>query len=253
MKPVEVDCIYINGDSWAYGSELRDQQRLDVKDDFAPVHDQYRQLHNWAGLLGKYYNLPVINSAWAGGSNQRIVRTALADITDLICKKKRPFVIIAWTQLQRFELFNNATGFWQDFVGPLADNSQHPIANEIWGKYSSDASDLTQYLQQIILMDAFLKQNRISYIGTNVFRHNWSILEDHAHDPQFASHFWQITRKVGLDQHLYNASISQMLAPHVDVTYGPGGHPLELGQQYIADYFKTKIDSLYQFKTPGTR
>jgi hypothetical protein len=226
---------------------------LDITDDFDPIHDHYRQQHNWAGLLGRYYNLPVINKSWAGGSNQRIVRTTVADVTDLLRQGRKPFVILAWTQLQRFELFNAETGFWQEFVGPLADNSQHPIGNEIWGRYSSDASDLTTYYQQLILIDAFLKQNQTAYLGTNVFRHNWNIVEDLAQDQQFAPHLWQLTRRIGLDNHLYNVSMSQMLATQTDVTYGPGGHPLELGQEYLAQHFKNKIDSLYQFKSPGTQ
>ena len=70
IESVDVNTLYINGDSWSYGSELRDPTALDITNDFDPVHDKYRRQHNWAGLLGKQLVLPVVNNSWAGGSNQ---------------------------------------------------------------------------------------------------------------------------------------------------------------------------------------
>jgi hypothetical protein len=248
MIDLDIDCLYINGDSWSYGSELRDPTALHIKNDFDKVHDTYRQQHNWAGLLGQYYKMPVFNHAWAGGSNQRILRTALTDLTTLVRTGRKPFAIIAWTQMQRFELFSAEQDNWVEFVGPAADN-KHPIGHQIWGKYSTDRSDLTVYLQQLVLMDAFLKTNNIPYLGTNIFRHNFNILEDYAKDPYFAPYLHQLSKTVQLSQHLYNVSVSQILTPHLDVVYGAGGHPLELGQQIIAEYFKNKINQQYSFKT----
>lgn len=247
MINLDVDCLYVNGDSWTYGSELRDPTRLDIRDDFDPVHDAYRQQHNWAGLLGKIYNLPVINSGWAGGSNQRILRTAVTDITELVRQGRRPFAIISWTQMQRFELYNGETDHWIEFVGPSAQHNRK-IGLEIWEKYSNDRGDLLQYLQQVILLDAFLKTNSVPYVGTNIFRHNFNILEDYAMDPQFAPHLYQLSKTVNLSRHLYNVAVSQILTPHLEIKYGPGGHPLELGQQFIAEHFRNKIDQQYTFK-----
>lgn len=247
MIDLDVDCLYVNGDSWVYGSELRNPTRLDITNDFDPIHDTYRQSVNWAGLLGQQLGLPVINSGWAGGSNQRIMRTAISDITNLKREGRKPLTIIAWTQMQRFELYEAKTHRWIEFVGPAAADNRK-IGLEIWENYSSDRSDVHMYLQQLILMDAFLKTNQVPYIGTNIFRHNWNILEDFAKDPEFAPHLYQLSKTIDLADHLYNVSISQILTPHVDIVYGAGGHPLERGQEIIAEHLHSKIIQQYRLK-----
>lgn len=247
MIDLDVDCLYVNGDSWVYGSELRDTTRLDITNDFDPVHDTYRQRVNWAGLLGKKLSLPVINSGWAGGSNQRIMRTTLSDITNLKREGRRPLAIIAWTQMQRFELYDAKSQHWIEFVGPTAAGNRH-IGLDIWKNYSTDRSDVLMYLQQLVYMDAFLKTNNVPYLGTNIFRHNWNIMEDYAKDPDFAPHLYQLGNTVKVANHLYNVSISQILTPHVDVAYGAGGHPLERGQEIIAEHLHSKLVQQYQLK-----
>jgi hypothetical protein len=242
IEPVAVDSLYINGDSWAYGSELRDPTALDITNDFDPVHDAWRRAHNWTGHLARSYDLELVDSSWAGGSNDRILRTTISDVTRLLQQGKKPFVVIAWTQLQRFELF--ADGHWKEFVGP-SDASTPSIGFEIWEKYSSDYSDLMRYLQQVILLDAFLKVNNVPYFGTNVFRHNYAILEDHARNPAFKPYLYQLGKTVKLERHMYNYAISQILTAHLDVDYGAGGHPLERGHTIIADYLKAQLDQRF--------
>ena len=252
MIDLDVDCLYINGDSWAYGSELRNQSRLDITNDFDPVHDKYRRQHNWAGLLGRQLNLPIINNSWAGGSNQRIMRTTLSDLTNLKREGRKPFAVIAWTQMQRFELYDAKNEHWHEFVGPAAANNPK-IGLDIWQNYSTDRSDVLMYLQQLVYMDAFLKTNSVPYVGTNIFRHNFNILEDLAVDPQFAPYLHQLSKVVGIERHLYNASVSQILIPHLDIKYGPGGHPLEAGQLVIAEHFKNKINQEFNITITGTK
>lgn len=247
MIKLDVDCLYINGDSWSYGSELRDASRPDITNDFHAVHDAYRQKHNWAGLLSRLLGLPVVNNAQAGGSNQRVMRTTLADITNLKREGRKPLAVIAWTQIQRFELYEAQKSNWRSFVGPLAENTP-AIGLDIWKNYSSDRSDVQIYLQQLIYMDSFLKTNGVPYLGTNVFRHNWNIMEDYSKDPEFAPHLHHLSNTVKVDNHLYNVSISQVLTPHLDVIYGPGGHPLERGQEIIAKHLYTKLNQQYQLK-----
>jgi hypothetical protein len=149
--------------------------------------------------------------------------------------------------MQRFELYDSKAHHWIDFVSPAAENNRK-IGLEIWERYSNDRSEVHLYLQQLIYMDAFLKMNNVPYIGTNIFRHNWNLLEDFAKDPEFAPHLYQLSNNVHLTKHLYNVSISQILTPHVDIKYGVGGHPLERGQEIIAEHFYNKLKQHYQLK-----
>ena len=238
-----VDTLYVNGDSWTYGSELRNPTRLDITNDFDPVHNAYRQAHNWTGQLSRAYDLPLVDGSWAGGSNDRIVRTTIADVSKLLQSGKKPFAIVAWTQLQRFELFSE--GHWKEFVSPK-DTSTPPIGFEIWEKYSNDYSDVMRYIQQIILLDAFFKVNNVPYLGTNIFRHNYNVMEDYARDPSLKPYLYQLGKTVKMERHMYHYAISQILTAQIDVEYGAGGHPLERGHTLIADYLKAQLDQRFK-------
>jgi hypothetical protein len=66
------------GDSWMYGDELLDP---DLVQKHADAHccwhqnDQYRNSHNFLGLLGDHYKVPIENFGIAGGSMQSSIWT----------------------------------------------------------------------------------------------------------------------------------------------------------------------------------
>ena len=77
------DCLLINGDSYT-----------------APTsHTVY------ADVLGQDLSLPVINLAFAGSNNDRILRSTLEQVIKLKNENKNPLVIVGWSFIRRLEVW----------------------------------------------------------------------------------------------------------------------------------------------------
>ena len=247
-KLVAVDCLYACGDSWTFGSELRDPDR-DSNNDFDEVSSIYRNIYSWPALLGQQFNLEVINDGQAGASNHFIIRKAIKGITNLLRAGRRPFVILPWTQLQRLEIWDAKAEHYVNAVGP-ADSTSPAIAFDIWGNYSSDFSNVQEFLQQNILLDGFMKTHNISYLSTNVFKENYELMQKFINDEREFGHlFHHMSSQVGMEQHLYHIALKQIVEQHEGISYGKGGHPLKDGHKIIADYLQAQIEKRFKFKT----
>ncbi len=242
----QFDCIYTNGCSWTYGSELRNPEYPQVVSDFESVHDLYRQQYNWPHLLATGFDVPVYNGSLAGGGNDRILRTTIQGVNQLVQQGARPFVIIAWSQLHRFELPESG-GNWRPFAGP-GENNLPTAAKEIYGRWSSDHSDVEQWIVQMICLDAFLKNLGLDYLATTVFSKSYRIFEQMTIDQYFAPNLNYLKNQKILKSHLLHYSLESYLKQHEGVVYGPGGHPLERGQELIKDYFRQHMLSQFQFQ-----
>ena len=247
-QTINVDCLYVNGDSWVRGSELIDPTS-DVTDHFDHVHEQYRMKHQWGKLLADSLGLEFIDGSMAGGSNDYILRTTVKDVSQLRREGRRPLVIVAWSQLQRFELPIGPDGsLYHALVTPA--NSDNPkAALEIWSKFSSDRSDLVRWLGHIILLDSFLKVNGINYFGTTVFASPYRILESFIKTKDFEPYLYQLATNVNLHRHMLNFSLESILLQYDAVAYGPGGHPLAEGHVLLAKYLQAQLEQRYTIKT----
>jgi len=185
--------IYTNGCSWTFGSELADVQQA------------------WPYLLGTALGATVDNQAEPGTSNGSIVRRTVRDINEYVRRGLRPTVIIAWTQLHRFELpIGNSHGqYYYNFVSPK-DTDVPPVGLEIWQNWSDDVTDRERFELYKQLLGAYLAQNQIEYYFFNTF------------NSVGPNSFELVTQ--GLEQ-------------------GPYRHPLEQAQSKISKHVLTKINS----------
>lgn len=247
-QTINVDCLYVNGDSWVRGSELIDPTSS-VTNHFDAVHETYRMKHQWGKLLADSLGLDFIDGSLAGGSNDYILRTTLKDVSQLRRDGKRPLVMVSWSQLQRFELPIGPDGsLYQALVSPaVSDNPRAAI--EIWTKFSSDRSDLIRWLGQIISLDSFLKVNGITYFGTTVFASPYRILESFIKTKDFEPYLYQLATNVNLHKHMLNFSLESILLQYDNVAYGPGGHPLAEGHELLAKYIQAQLEQRYTIKT----
>lgn len=244
--PVEADVIYVAGDSWVHGSELIDPKSPGVLDHFDPVHEEYRTRNFWPKQLANKYRLPVVDGSYPGAGNDRILRTTVRDVTMLRKQGRKPFVIVCWSQLHRFELPQQSE-VWRPFVSP-AESDLPRCVTDIWREWTTDRTDLIKWLQQIILLDAFLKQNNILYFGTTVFKESYWQLEKYIKHTELEAYSYQLSTNVDLTKHMYNFSLEGILLQKSDILYGPGGHPLLKGHTVIADYIKEQLDTRFYFK-----
>lgn len=237
------DCLYVNGDSWVYGSELLDPLS-DPRDHFLPEHDRYRTSHYWPRLLANRLGLDLINGSEAGAGNDRIVRTTVEHIGQLIIEGRRPLAVIAWSQLQRFELPRG--DIYRSYVSS-AESDVPNCVREIWGSYSSDRTDFYRWALQIILLDGFLKANSVEYLGTTVFKENYWYFEKICKEEKFRPYLSQLVSRADIRKHLLNISMESVLLQYPDTKYGRGGHPLEQGQRYLAEHFEQQLRQRFNF------
>lgn len=217
MKNINVDILYCNGDSWAYGEELEN-----TDDSFVNV-------------VAKNYKLPVINSALPGGSNQRIIRTTIEDVSRLLIQGKKPFVLIAWTLPHRFELYSADKKEFVTFSNPNS-SADEQLSNAIWSKWSSNKTDVVNFLTQVISLQSFLKQNNIPYFMTNVFKIVYELLDDEEiklYQSQIDTNFY-----------MYNLPLKVLLTPYINIKWGLE-HPLEEGHLIIAKFLIEHLNIRY--------
>ena len=88
--------LYVNGDSWTYGQELRD----DTTDDLS-----YKFYNTWPWHVAQHFQIPqLVNEGQGGGSNDRIFRKTIDYIRNYKGKPSELLVIVAWTTYERLEL-----------------------------------------------------------------------------------------------------------------------------------------------------
>lgn len=243
------DCLYVCGDSFTYGSELIDPISS-VQDHFDPVHEKYRLAHYWPRLVADQLGLELFDGSAPGASNDRILRVSMYDISQLVMEGRRPLVVVAWSQLQRFELPEGPRGeHWRSFVGPK-EPSIPRVAIDIWKAWNSDRSDVVKWLQQIISLDVFLKANAVDYFSTTVFNQSYRLYEQYCFsgDNFFKPYLTQIRQHVNLSRHALNFAMDTVLGHYDDVDYGPGGHPLARGHELLAEQILTQLGTRFQIQ-----
>lgn len=218
MKKITVDTLYSNGDSWTYGDELNN------KDDC------------YVNLISKNYNLPLINNSLPGGSNERILRTTIQDVSTLLKQGKKPFVIVAWTLPHRFELFDTESDDFAVFAGPKFSKDPE-LGKLIWSRRSSDKSDVIMFLTQVISLQSFLKQNDIPYYMCNVFKILYELL-----DPKLLEIYQS---QIDTNLYMYNLPFKVLLTPYINIKWGENFHPLSEGHCIIARFLIEQINIRY--------
>lgn len=233
MNKIKIDhnVLYCNGDSWACGDELGEGTEYS--------NEEYRLKNSFPGLIADYYNLELINSAVAGGCNHRTVRTTINDIAELKLKGITPFALITWTFPHRFELFKKSENKWINFNSPNNKETAE-VGNLIWNEFSSDYSDLIIMINQVIMLESFLKKNNVPYLMVNIHSLQYPILsrqESNNFESQLDGKFYFI-----------KFFLKDYLLTYPDVVWGPRGHPLEHGHKIVFDFLKTHIDLRFEFK-----
>lgn len=249
QKPITADCLYVCGDSWTRGSELIDPTSQDPNH-FAEVHDAYRSAHHWPKLVADKLGVELVDGSMAGASNDYMLRVTMYDVSRLLMEGRRPFVIVSWTQLHRFELPKGPEGDrWKSFVSPRENNIPR-FTKELWREWSSDFTDVVKWVQQMICLDDFLKVNQLDYLSNTVFNSSYHLYERYVREKEdyFAPYLYQIKKNINLSRHSLKFSLEMYLKQYADVDYGPGGHPLCRGHELLAEQILAQINSKFQFQ-----
>jgi len=187
----------------------------------------------WPYLLAKQNNWQINNLGKGGGSNDRSIRLIFDNIN------KYDLIIIAWTIHDRFEVsFNDEL---VDVNIGYAKKVNLEWVEEYYKHHYDRLYSYSSWFRQILMLQAYLEKMGQKYIMVNAF----DIWGD-------------------LGKHLYEEYMTDLgyLADQIDATYypgwpgagmcewmgdcpkGPGGHPLELGHQRIAEKINEHIRHL---------
>jgi|TARA_Y100000310_G_scaffold69384_1_gene64869 hypothetical protein len=140
----EYNYLYVNGDSYTFGLDLE----IHLKD-------------RWSKILSEKLNCIEINESINGGSNDRMIRKFFEWTLKNKNKLKDTFVILGWTVPYRYEIFYE--GKWTPRkVGDYYEDVLTRVG-EIECDYFHDEVLKRKFIEQIILVQNFLKLKNINY------------------------------------------------------------------------------------------
>ena len=163
---------------------------------------------SWPSWLEIDSSQLIINLSQPGFSNDAIIRTATNAIEDhhgLI-----DTVIIAWTTPHRIEL--NA-----QHLTPTSHRKYGSICDTVFLDWQEDWA-IDKFRSQVLMMKGFLKSRKIKYLFVRTFD----------------------VPELGIGGWVPGSMVEWM----GDCPKGPGGHPLELGHQRIAERINEHIRNL---------
>lgn len=88
----DFDCIVAVGCSHMFGYE-----HFSTNENIRPSNQ------TWVNHIGKHLNVPVYNFSQPGASNQTILRRLMIALEHSKRKKLKPFFVLQWTEIQRYE------------------------------------------------------------------------------------------------------------------------------------------------------
>ena len=233
------NCIVTIGDSWSWGSELPEEQRISARFD---------------SLLSKKFNVESINLSRESATNF-CYKWHWIDWLNSNPQKTHPLVIVGVTGPNRHLIYNNYADFFQESPGKLI-SEEMVVSN--WGNGAHTGGFIRAFPNYIDFPDPIKKQCQ-----ENFYRYNYddkmaeiytiweiklldSMIKEYGGQPIFWSNFYpykQITLPWAKDL-LKDCLLVNSLQPlDFDKKYFEGcyGHPNALGHQYIMEVLEQYI------------
>jgi len=211
------------GDSFTYGEELANQHL------------------SWPYLLGQRMGPNVVNLAKPAASNDSIVRRLL----EYIIAQQDPvdLVVIGWSMLGRQE-FADDVGYysiWPGYSGNLFQQDRSVWRQDLvkyFNQYHNRQHYHVRYLEQVILVQNFLKSRNIKYVMMNVLENEY-----YRRSPMF--HWQPYFAEIDKDYFMgFNHSGMVEWTDAAKCPKGPNGHFLEQGHELVADKVYEHIRNL---------
>lgn len=211
--------LYANGCSMTYGHELEN------------MYDA------WPYRLAQNLNLNnCVNDGKPGSSNDRIVRTTISWTANYLNQNdNKPFVVVGWSAPSRYECIIDDQ--WVDIIPQWMPKHNKNIAEATIAyltHFSDNISDTTRTLNYYVLLQSWLKINKIPYLFFNALHCYYSEAENYL---EIIKH---IDKKRFYNFHNQNFCFHTFAKPFRS---GPKGHPLEEGHlewaKVLSNYIST--------------
>jgi hypothetical protein len=231
------------GDSWMYGDELLDPE---LSRKHADAHscwhqnDPYRTSHNFLGLLGDHYGVPVENFGISGGSMQSSIWTFQWWL-DHEPNPEQCLVLIGHTDSDRLSFYNPNHRSYSN------DPPWNRFVHSSWVEYGSIAVSeefRTMVKQQLVLTNC-AELARLNYLQTVQFFDGVAARKRLA---MMQFHIMPADEEIDLPTIIWPGfSTTEWFRDHPGNRHRelimPGGHPNEIGHAMLSEKLISTIDS----------
>ena len=207
------------GDSFTYGEELSDRSSA------------------WPQLLANQIGYELINLGQPSASNDKILRTTL----NHLITAAPDLVVIGWSNIGRSEHADEFGYYdvWPGYQGNLFLRDgctwRNDLVDYVSRYHSAEAMHL-KFIQQILLLQSYLKSSNIKYVMLNILQNEY-YKKKHFNGQQ------QYFNQVNTEQFL-GFNHSGMMEWTYGTPQGPGGHFLEEGHQIVSNKIYEHIRNL---------
>lgn len=221
----------------------------------------------WPEIVGKKFNLPVINEGNGGSGNDYIERKALRHIVEN--HENIELVTIAWTQMTRFSIFEhfNVNTSWlldhdpftwnsEDIVGNMAQFNQ--TATNFLLDYDRINKMYTAFFQQVLSIQKACEKFGIKYVFACAINPLPSSIINHVKWNQ--NHHFNLWINNPYLEHINKKnfigwpcmpqmrgfSLDTFLTPIEHTVSKNDYHPNHVGQQILAKKFTEHYEKIYR-------
>lgn len=180
--------LIVNGDSWAFGSEIVAPEveekyskkfRYTTEYDYFDENDYYRVPRNWAYYLGQKLGASeVVNLAVPADDNGTIINRTITYLTEKYIYFKKPvddlLVVIGWSSPERNFFWYKDSGISYRFrIWPYVAHFQTPHNEQFWEYYITylwnEEEYISRYVMNNIMLQNFCDANGIKWLAFNSF------------------------------------------------------------------------------------
>ena len=187
----------------------------------------------WPAVLAQTNNWTVVNRGVGGASNDRSIRTVFEEIDN-----DYDLIILAWTQTDRFEVPLGTINI--DVNASSIKRRGLKWAEDYYKLHYNKEYSYAKWFRNIILMQSYLKQRNQRYIFCSTFGIESDVREEYN---KYVETFANLINQVDSTYYVDWPKLG-ILDWQGDCPKGPGGHPLELGHERIAEKINEHIRNL---------
>lgn len=228
--------LYANGDSFVFGQELDGPRGPHNFYDFTP----YQRKHCWTGIIADRMGVEYTNEAMPGGSNQRMYRTTLHTVSNMLTKYQphEIFVVLGISHNARYEFYSTQWNKWVPHMTTHKPNRGTPHA-ELWDmltqNFSSPQGDHDFDAMMLLGLQNFLRINRVPYLMTTMMHHDLIYQDEIKYVPA------PVINQRYTPRYYDRPSFAYWAFTQHRCVRAPGGHPMEDGHLLWADHIWAHI------------
>jgi hypothetical protein len=233
--------LYINGDSFVFGSELVEPITACYPKQLTPENNLIRLESCFGGVYAKNNGLELVNAGVGGCCNERIFRTTIQDCLSLEIGKQDT-VIVQFTSAYRYEISESSkiisgtdephqivAPFWISSRSTANKDSQKFASDMLKFKMSNDQFLLEDHIVHLIVLSSFLKNLGCKFlIGYSI-----PLLECPTGD-----------RLESLSPNIMSLPMGPYCI-HLGYRVGKNHHTLSEGHAFWAGYLQSKLEEIY--------